>query len=59
MPHKSNGRDTRPYIVTVTTVHYVDVNATDEAHARKIVERQMIGEFGATRTPTITDIEEA
>ena len=32
-------------------------HATDEAHARKIVERQMIGEFGATHT--ITDIEEA
>lgn len=57
---KSNGRgDTRPYIVTVTTAHYVNVTATDVDHARKIVERQMVSEFGATRTPTITEIEEA
>jgi len=57
---KSNGRgDTRPYIVTVTTEHYVDVRATDEAHARTIVERRLVAEFGATRFPTITEIEEA
>lgn len=53
-----NGRaDTRPFIVTVVTEHFVDVDATDEDHARRIMERRLHTEFTATRRPRITEIE--
>ncbi len=51
--------DTRPFIVTVVTEHYVDVEAADEDHARRIIERRLHTEFSATRRPRITEIESA
>ena len=56
----SNGRTpTKPYIVTVTTDNFVEVNARDEDHARTLVTKRLAADFGGRmRQPRISDIEE-
>ena len=58
MPGSTVPRPKSTFIVTVTTEHYLDVEARDEDHARKLAERRMISEIGTTRAATITNIEQ-
>lgn len=53
-----NGKKhTKTYVATVVTTHYVEVQATDNAHARVQVERRLSFDFGGNRSPKITNVE--
>ena len=57
---KSNGRgDTKLYLVTVMTTNFVEVDARDEDHARTLVGRRLLADFGGPmRSPSIESVEE-
>ena len=58
-PQLGSREPVRRYLVTVQTDNLVEVDARDEDHARSLVSRRLLADFGGPmRSPRISEIEE-
>lgn len=58
-PGKGSRAPTSKYLVTVVTENFVEIEARDEDHARLLVERRLLADFGGPmRQPRVAEIEE-
>ncbi len=58
-PGLGSRQPTKKYLVTVVTENHVEIDARDVDHARTLVERRILADFGGPmRSPRISEIEE-